>query len=215
MRRYRSHALAALSFALLLLSAAYAPRGEDAAPGDLEVGEQAPAFTLESTSGTTYTLAELRGKFVVMEWLNFDCPYTRKHYESGNMPHLQAKYAGDEVVWLSISSSAPGKPGHYPPDVMNARNEQYGGEQTAILMDPAGEVGRAYGARTTPHMFVIDRQGTVIYMGGIDDRPTADTSDIKGATNHVDAALQAALHGKEVEVETAPPYGCHIPYAAQ
>lgn len=194
---------------LLLIAAAALPDRTD----DAVIGEKAPDFTLEGTDGETYTLSELEGKFVVLEWLNFGCPYVQKHYGSGNMQALQKAYTEQDVVWLSVVSSAPGKQGHHPPAEMNAKNEAHGGMQSAILMDPSGEVGMSYGAVTTPHMYVIDPEGTLRYKGGIDDRPTTDVADIEGATNYVTLALDAALQGEEIETTMAPPYGCSVKYA--
>ncbi|MEM1127471.1 MAG: thioredoxin family protein [Bacteroidota bacterium] len=184
------------------------------APASPEIGAAAPAFTLQGADGETYTLADFEGQHVVLEWLNFGCPYVKKHYSSGNMQALQSKYAEEGVVWLSVVSSAPGKQGYYPADEMMALNAEQGGQQMAILLDPEGTVGRAYGARTTPHMYIIDAEGTLVYKGGIDDKPTADPSDIEGATNHVSVALDAALAGEEIPVTTTPPYGCSVKYAA-
>lgn len=186
----------------------------NAASADATVGEAAPNFTLQGTDGETYTLADLEGKTVVLEWLNFGCPYVQKHYGSGNMQALQEKYTEQGVVWLSVVSSAEGKQGYYPPEEMNAKNAEHGGQQTAILMDTSGEVGQMYGAQTTPHMYIINPDGTLIYKGGIDDKPTTDEADIETATNYVDMALSAALNGEEVPVKTAPPYGCSVKYAA-
>lgn len=192
-----------------------APPSPAAPAPDAVVGEPAPDFTLQGTDGQSYTLSELQGRFVVLEWLNFGCPYVQKHYNSGNMQALQAKYTEQEVVWLSVVSSAEGKQGYYPPDEMNTKNAEHGGQQTAILMDTSGEVGRMYGARTTPHMYIISPDGTLVYKGGIDDRPTADIADIEPATNYVEMALDAALNGDEIPVQTTPPYGCSVKYAAR
>lgn len=217
MKRLTYLASFVLAAALLV---AFAPRDAstpDATPtaaADATVGEPAPNFTLQGTDGEQYTLADLEGKMVVLEWLNFGCPYVQKHYGSGNMQALQEKYTGQDVVWLSVVSSAEGKQGYYPPDEMNAKNAEHGGEQTAILMDTSGEVGQMYGARTTPHMYIINPEGTLIYKGGIDDKPTTDEADIETATNYVAMALDAALNGEEVPVQTAPPYGCSVKYAA-
>jgi hypothetical protein len=183
------------------------------ASADATIGEPAPNFTLQGTDGETYTLSDLQGKMVVLEWLNFGCPYVQKHYGSGNMQALQEKYTGQDVVWLSVVSSAEGKQGYYPPEEMNAKNAEHGGDQTAILMDTSGEVGRMYGARTTPHMYIVNPEGTLIYKGGIDDKPTTDEDDIATATNYVEMALDAALNGEEVPVTTTPPYGCSVKYA--
>jgi len=190
------------------------PNATSNAAVDATVGEPAPNFTLQGTDGEQYTLADLEGKMVVLEWLNFGCPYVQKHYGSGNMQALQEKYTGQDVVWLSVVSSAEGKQGYYPPGEMNAKNAEHGGEQTAILMDTSGEVGQMYGARTTPHMYIINPEGTLIYKGGIDDKPTTDEADIETATNYVAMALDAALNGEEVPVQTSPPYGCSVKYAA-
>jgi peroxiredoxin len=210
------------SFALVAaLLVAFVPHNDasipeaaaNAASADATVGEPAPNFTLQGTDGETYTLADLEGKMVVLEWLNFGCPYVQKHYGSGNMQALQEKYTEQGVVWLSVVSSAEGKQGYYPPEEMNAKNAEHGGQQTAILMDTSGEVGQAYGARTTPHMYIINPEGTLIYKGGIDDKPTTDEADIETATNYVEMALSAALNGEEVPVKTAAPYGCSVKYA--
>ena len=215
MKRLKLFSFFALFSALALTAAALpdAPEAETAPP-DAEVGAPAPDFTLKGTDGETYALSDLEGQYVVLEWLNFGCPYVGKHYGSGNMQALQSKYTEKDVVWLSVVSSAPGKQGYYPPEEMNAKNEEHGGQQTAILMDPDGGVGRAYGAQTTPHMYVISPDGTLLYKGGIDDKPTTDEADIEGAQNYVTEALDAAMNGSEVETETAPPYGCSVKYAA-
>lgn len=216
MKRLKHLSLFVMLPALLLLAAAFG-WPEDAAPvsADVTVGEPAPDFTLQGTDGKTYTLSDLEGQFVVLEWLNFGCPYVQRHYGSGNMPALQEQYTGEGIVWLSIVSSAPGKQGHYPPDEMNAENEKRGGKQTAILMDHTGEVGLTYGAQTTPHMYVINPEGTLLYKGGIDDQPRASQEETASVPSYVSAALDAAMNGEEVAVKAAPPYGCEIKYAAQ
>ena len=176
------------------------------------VSGPAPDFTLTDTNGRTHTLSQYRGKFVVLEWLNFDCPYVRKHYNSNTMQALQKKYAEKGVVWLSIVSSAPGKQGHFPNDKANELTKEKGAAPSAVLIDESGTVGRMYDARTTPHMFVINPQGSLVYMGGIDDKPTARPSDLEGARPHVDMALQEAMAGKPVSVPTSQPYGCSVKY---
>lgn len=215
MKRRTWYALLTLLPALLLVAALSWPdAGVPAVPAaDPEVGRPAPAFTLPGTDGKTYTLSDLKGRYVVLEWLNFGCPYVKRHYRSGNMPALQEKYTGKDVVWLSVVSSAPGKQGHYPADEMNAVNAEYGGRQTAILLDPEGDVGRAYGAQTTPHMYVIGPEGTLLYKGGIDDQPRAAEKDTPGIPSYVGAALDAAMQGEEIAVTAAPPYGCAVKYA--
>ena len=182
------------------------------APAKPEIGKDAPGFTLKDTAGNTHSLSDFRGKYVVLEWLNYDCPFVKKHYGSGNMPALQEKYTDEGVVWLSIASSSPGKQGHFAPAEMDRRTAQAGGKQTAVLLDGAGTVGRAYNAKTTPHMFVIDPQGTLVYMGGIDDVPTANPADLARATNLVAAALDQSMAGERVARPVSQPYGCSVKY---
>jgi peroxiredoxin len=179
-----------------------------------QVGEPAPNFTLQSASGETHTLDDFEGQYVVLEWLNFGCPFVGKHYDSGNMQSLQETYREKGVAWLSIVSSAKGEQGYYPPKEMVQQKQKHDGNMTAILMDPSGEVGRTYGAKVTPHMYVINPEGTLIYKGGIDDKPTTDVADVEGATNYVRAALDQAMNGEEVDVKRAQPYGCTVKYAS-
>ncbi|HEX8253449.1 MAG TPA: thioredoxin family protein [Thermoanaerobaculia bacterium] len=176
------------------------------------VGKAAPEFRAVDTNGKTHSLSQYRGKWVVLEWLNHGCPYVRKHYDNNVMQALQKKYADKGVVWLSIVSSAPGNQGHYPPAKANELTKEKGAAPYAVLIDEAGTVGRMYDARTTPHMFVINPQGAVVYMGGIDDKPSARASDLQGARPHVDMALQEAMAGKPVSVPTSQPYGCSVKY---
>jgi peroxiredoxin len=176
------------------------------------VGQPAPDFTLTDTKGASHTLSSLKGKLVVLEWVNFDCPFVGKHYGSGNMQKLQKTYTGKGVVWLSVNSSAPGKQGHYPTEQIEALMRERNATPTAYLLDTDGKVGRLYGAKTTPHMFVIDGTGTVVYAGGIDDKPSTDKADIATARNFVQAALDEAMAGKPVTVATSTPYGCSVKY---
>lgn len=178
------------------------------------VGETAPEFTLPDTDGEAHSLSDYEGKYVVLEWLNFGCPFVQKHYGSGNMQKLQENYTDKGVVWLSIVSSAEGKQGYYPPEEMKVQKEKHNGNMTALLMDPSGEVGKTYGAKVTPHMYVISPEGELLYKGGIDDKPTTDEADIEPATNYVRNALDQAMNGEEVEPKTAQPYGCTVKYAA-
>ncbi|MEM6326941.1 MAG: redoxin family protein, partial [Bacteroidota bacterium] len=172
----------------------------EATPGDLQPGVTAPAFTLTGTDGTDYTLADLRGKTVVLEWLNYDCPYVAKQYSTGNMTALQEGYtAGDDVVWLSIVSSAPGEQGYFEAEVMNERTEIEGGQQTAVLMDPTGEVGRLYGAKTTPHMYVISPEGTLVYNGAIDDHRVTSPDGLDQATTYFVNAMEALAAGQPAD----------------
>ncbi|HEX7706576.1 MAG TPA: thioredoxin family protein [Thermoanaerobaculia bacterium] len=176
------------------------------------VGKAAPEFNATDTYGKAHTLSQYRGKWVVLEWLNHECPYVRKHYDNNVMQALQKKYAAQGVVWLSVVSSKPGSQGHFPNDKANALTKEKGAAPSAVLVDAPGTVGRMYDARTTPHMFVIDPQGTLVYMGGIDDKPTARAADLQGARAHVDIALQEAMAGKPVSVPTSKPYGCNVKY---
>lgn len=175
-------------------------------------GAPAPAFTLTATDGTTHSLADFAGRTVVLEWLNYDCPFVGKHYGGGAMQALQTEAAADSVVWLSIVSSAPGEQGHFPPAEMDARTAEEGGRQMAVLMDPDGAVGRRYGALTTPHMFVIDADGRVVYNGAIDDRPSSDAASLDGARNYVREALAAVAAGRTPETTRTQPYGCNVKY---
>ncbi len=172
----------------------------------------APDFTLADVHQTKHTLSEYKGKYVVLEWLNFGCPFVRKHYGTQNMQTLQKKYTEKGVVWLAIVSSAPGKEGYYPPDELNAVAEKQSWAGSALLPDSDGKVGKLYGARTTPHMFVIDPTGKVIYKGAIDDKRTADPDDVKEAVNYVAAALDEAMSGKPVTTPATQPYGCSVKY---
>ena len=193
--------------ALLLLLAAV-----PVASAGPDVGQPAPDFTLSDTEGETHSLQDYRGEWVVLEWLNYGCPYVQKHYRTGNIPSQQEKWRDEGVVWLAIVSSAPDKQGYYEPAAMNEKSAEWGSNATAVLLDPEGDVGRAYEARTTPHMFVIDSEGTVVYMGGIDDVPTASDEDLEQATQLVDRALTEAMAGEPVSRPTSRPYGCSVKY---
>ena len=198
--------------ALLVFVGAFAFPYGSSQIADPEIGEPAPTFTLPGSDGETYSLADFEGGWVVLEWLNFGCPYVKRHYNSGNMPALQEKYTEEGVTWLSIVSSAPGKQGYYPADEMNVQNENMGGNQTAILLDPEGHVGMSYGAVTTPHMYIIDPEGTLRYKGGIDDQPRAPESETANVPSYVSMALDAAMNGEEIETTVSQPYGCDVKY---
>jgi peroxiredoxin len=202
----RRQALIAAACAALAVPAALAQTAT--------VGQSAPAFQLADTQGKTVKLADFRGKFVVLEWTNPGCPFVVKHYGSQNMQALQKEASGRGVVWLSISSTAPGHTDYLAPAALAAQYQTWGAAPAAMLMDDAGQVGRAYGARTTPHMYVIDPKGVLVYAGGIDDKRTANPDDVKTAKNFVRAALAEAMAGKPVSTPTAAPYGCSIKYAA-
>lgn len=176
------------------------------------VGEPAPDFTLTDISGQTRSLSEFTGQFVVLEWFNHDCPFVRKHYGSGNTQRLQQAYTDKGVVWLSINSSAPGKQGSLTPHQAAQLTQEKQAVPTAVFLDERGEVGRLYGAKTTPHLFVINPAGVLIYAGAMDDRPSTDPADVDGAHNYVAAALDAALAGQPVAVAATQPYGCSVKY---
>jgi peroxiredoxin len=194
----------------LVVAAAFAPSPASAAA---VVGQAAPAFTLTDSNGQTRSLADFAGKVVVLEWWNYQCPFVGKHYGSGHMQKLQKAWTGKGVVWLTISSSAPGKQGYVDGAKANTLMSERGGAPTAVLLDHDGTVGRTYGARTTPHMFVIDKTGKVVYAGGIDDTPSTDLADIETAKNYVQAALEEVTAGQPVSTPASDPYGCSVKYA--
>jgi len=190
-----------------------APQAQPVAATENEgIGKTAPDFTLTDSNGKSHKLSDFRGKHVVLEWLNPDCPFVKKHYGSGNMQKLQKEATAQGVVWLSIVSSAPGNQGNYPPAEHNKLAKEKGANSTAILLDADGTVGKLYRAKTTPHMFVIGPKGEKLYDGAIDDKPTADQADVKGAKNYVMAALKEAKAGKKVTNPTTQPYGCSVKY---
>jgi peroxiredoxin len=177
------------------------------------VGKPAPNFRLADANGKPVSLSDYKGKTVVLEWNNPGCPFVKKHYASGNMQKAQAAAAKDGVVWLTINSGAPGKQGHMSGAEAKAMLAQAGAKPAAYLLDPNGVAGKAYGATTTPHMYVVNKAGALVYAGGIDDKPTANPADIAGARNHVLAALSEIKAGKPVSVATSRPYGCSVKYA--
>jgi peroxiredoxin len=177
-----------------------------------KVGEPAPDFTATASNGKTYHLADFRGKFVVLEWHNNGCPYTRKHYESGNMQRLQKEWTAKGVAWFTVISSAPGAQGYMTADAENSYMAKMNATPTAALLDPSGDLGHLFDAKTTPQMVIINPQGVVIYDGAIDDHATPDPSDIPNSKNYVQAALQEALSGKPVDTPTSRPYGCSVKY---
>jgi AhpC/TSA family len=178
----------------------------------VRVGEPAPDFTSVDSNGKNQRLSDYKGKYVVLEWHNQGCPYTKKHYESGNMQRLQKEWTGKGVIWLTVISSAPGTQGFVTPSQENDYLKQIGAAPTAVLMDPGGSLGHLYGAKTTPHMYIIDPSGTLIYNGAIDDHPTSDPGDIKNSKNYVTSALTEAMAGKPVTESATRPYGCSVKY---
>ena len=185
------------------------PKPAEAAPA---IGQAAPMFSVKDSSGKTRTLDEFKGKYVVLEWLNYGCPFVKKHYDSGNMQKLQADATKDGVVWLSVISSVPGKQGHSTAEQADENTKIHKAAPTAVLLDEDAAMGKAYSAKTTPHMFVINPGGNLIYNGAIDDKESTDTADVEGATNYVVAALQQAKTGEAVAVPTSKPYGCSVKF---
>jgi peroxiredoxin len=179
-----------------------------------KIGAQAPTFTLSGSNGKTVSLADFKGKTVVLEWTNHDCPYVRKHYGGNAMQALQKKWTAQGVVWLTLISSAPGTQGYVSGAEANKLTAERGAAPSDVLVDPQGDVGRAYGAQTTPHMYIIKGDGSLAYMGGIDDKPTTRLEDLKTAKNFVDAALSELALGKPVSVTTSRPYGCTVKYSS-
>jgi peroxiredoxin len=178
------------------------------------IGQPAPAFKAMDEIGRARSLSDFAGKIVVLEWTSSDCPYSHKHYDSGTMQALQAKAVKQGVVWLTVSSSAKGNEGYFTAKTARAWRAKVGSHATAVLLDSAGTVGRAYGARATPHLFVIDRAGRVVYMGGIDDRPYQDPESLKGAKPYVANALADLKAGRPVADPVSAPYGCAVRYGA-
>ncbi len=177
-----------------------------------EVGKPAPAFSLTDTAGQKRSLADYKGKYVVLEWVNHGCPFVKKHYDTGNMQALQKEIADKGVVWLSVCSSAEGKQGFYAPQEWQRINREKAVAATAVLLDPDGKTGKLYGAKTTPHMFVVDPQGVLIYKGAIDDKPSTEKGDVVRAKNYVRQALEEAMAGKPVSEPSTQPYGCSVKY---
>jgi len=176
------------------------------------VGEPAPAFTGMTSSGEEISLSQFAGQKVVLEWTNHKCPYVVKHYDTGNMQAMQKEMAGEGVVWISVISSAPGKQGHVSAEEANALSTSRGAEPAYVLLDESGDIGRAYEAKTTPHMFLIDTDGTLRYMGAIDDKPTTRKSSVEGAKNYVRQAFAEVKAGQDVSEPSTKPYGCSVKY---
>jgi peroxiredoxin len=176
------------------------------------VGNAAPDFSLTDAKGQTHSLSQYKGRYVVLEWFNPQCPFVKKHYGSGNMQRLQDEYTGRGVVWLTINSSAPGTWGALTPEQTDQKMTEWKMHQTALLLDPEGKTGRAYGAKNTPNMVVINPEGNIIYEGAIDSKATPNPADIPNSTNYVRAALDESLGGKPVTTAKTKPYGCAVEY---
>jgi hypothetical protein len=194
-----------------LLAAALAFAFPGAAMASAAAGHAAPAFTVTDLAGKPANLADYRGKTVVLEWHNFGCPFVQKHYRSGNMQALQKKYSGD-VVWLAVNSTNKGAWDYTEPAKLSMQLKEFGAAPARYLMDEPGTMGVAYGAKTTPHMYLIDGSGKVIYNGAIDDKRSADVADVKTAKNYVAAALDELKAGKPVSTPSTTPYGCNVKY---
>ena len=178
-----------------------------------KVGEAAPGFTSTATTGKSVSLADQRGKIVVLEWTNHDCPYVRKHYETSNMQTLQKEIMAQGVVWLTLISSSPGTQGYVTPKQADELTSTRKATPSSVLLDPTGVVGKAYGATNTPHMYIIDKAGLLVYAGAIDDRPTSRRSDVQGAHNYIRAALEDMASGRPVQTPVTRAYGCTVKYA--
>ena len=176
------------------------------------IGQEAPGFSLRSVDGKVYNLNDYRGKNVVLEWINFDCPFVVKHYSGENMQKLQNEYREKGVVWLLVCSSAPGKQGNFDADGIKKRMTDNKINVDGYLIDEEGTVGKLYDARTTPHMYIIDTDGTLVYQGGIDDKKSTNKDDIPTSKNFVKAALDEILSGNTVSTPTSQPYGCSVKY---
>ena len=176
------------------------------------VGQKAPEITLTDTAGKTVRLSDFKGKHVILEWNNPGCPFVRKHYNTANMQTLQKEAAGKGVVWLAVNSTEKSHQDYMTPAVLGKWMVEQKAAPTATLMDEAGDAGKAYGARTTPHMYVVNPQGVLVYAGGIDSIPSASVDDIKTATNYVRQAMNEVVAGKAVSMPTTRPYGCSVKY---
>ena len=194
--------------ALLTLAAATALFAADSPA----VGTNAPDFSLTDSKGKTQSVSQYKGKYVVLEWFNPECPFVKKHYGSGNMQKLQAEFTGKGIVWLTIDSSAPGLEGNLTAEQANAKMAEWKTKMTALLLDPESKVAKLYGAKNTPDMVVINPEGKIVYEGAIDSKATPNPSDISGATNYVKVALEESLAGKTVSNANTKPYGCSVKY---
>lgn len=195
---------------MLMCALSFSLFAQAAAP--LKSGEMAPDFTLHGADGKSYKLSQFKGKTVVLEWFNKDCPYVKKFYDSKTTQGLQKEAAAKSTVWLTIISSAAGKEGHLAAAEAKKIMEEKGMAATALLLDDNGTVGKLYSAKTTPHMFVIDKAGKLAYQGAMDDRPSATAKSLEGANNYVSAALASIEKGEPVKTASTTPYGCSVKY---
>mgnify|MGYP006283632199 CR=1 FL=1 len=206
-RRSFSAGLGIAAAAALTFAAVAAERANAA-----DTGAPAPAFTGQTATGGTISLSDFAGETVILEWTNHDCPYVRKHYDGEAMQALQARAADEGVTWIQIISSAPGKQGHVSAERALELNEERGAAPAHVILDESGDIGRAYEARTTPHMYLIDEAGVLRYAGAIDDRNSADPASLDGATNYVALAMDAMGEGAEIDPDRTAPYGCSVKY---
>lgn len=196
----------------ILIAAALLAASMPFARAEVKTGAPAPDFTLTDIHGVSHNLSDFRGKTVVLEWINHGCPFVVKHYVQGHMQALQREATADGVIWLSICSSAPGKQGHYSADEWKKVNAEKNGSATAILLDEEGIVGKLYGAKTTPHMFIINAEGTLVYQGAIDSKRSTSPEDIASSQNYVRDALADIAAGRPVAISQTVPYGCSVKY---
>lgn len=209
---FKTPLIMAAAMVLLFAPAHPAQATDGAATAGATVGQAAPAFTGLDSNGKTHSLADFKGKTVVLEWTNHECPYVRKVYDTNVMQSLQKDATDKGVVWLTINSGAPGKQGHTDAAAANAQIEKEKSHETARILDPEGTIGKLYGASTTPHMFVINGEGVLVYAGAIDDQPSANQANVKEANNYVKAALDSLAAGEPIAVASTKPYGCAVKY---
>ncbi len=208
----QSHIIKWLSIGFVLIFIGFLTAKTEKPASHATVSKPAPDFELTDHTGKIHKLSNYRGKFVILEWVNFDCPFVRKHYRSGNMQALQKKFTAEGVVWLSICSSAMGKQGYFARDQLTERIKKENWSGSAYLIDENGTVGQLYRAKTTPHMYIINPEGILVYAGAIDDKPSTDIEDIKTATNYVVQAMTALKEGKKVAPAVTKSYGCSVKY---
>lgn len=202
--------LAYITLALAFVPAMILPNFK--AQAAVEIGKPAPAISVKDINGNNFNLEDHKGKTIVLEWTNHQCPFVVKHYSTGNMQKIQKQATDNNVVWVSIVSSAPDKQGFLTPEEALAINEEKGVNATTKILDPLGEIGKAYAAKTTPHMFIISPEGNIVYKGAIDDNPSANPKAVDGAKNLVLAALDDIAAGREVAIPETSPYGCSVKY---
>jgi len=203
----------ALRRTFLGLAAASLPLFAGTAHAAAEIGQPAPAFTAQGADGKPVSLAGFKGKTVVLEWTNHECPFVVKHYESGNIPQLQKEFTAKGAVWLQVISSAPDKQGHVDGPSALKINAFRNAAPSGVVLDPDGKIGKAYGAQTTPHLFIVDPAGQLVYKGGIDSIPSASKADIVKADNYVKLAFADLAAGRKLAHASTKPYGCSIKYA--